>query len=76
MDKMREEFEVWAISCEMCTYLDNAEYRHQSTEWAWRAWQSSRAALCVELPGAYNQYECDYKKEVIDTLDGVGVTYK
>lgn len=44
-DKMREEFEEWAVSCDMCTYLDDIEYRHQSTEWAWRAWQASRAAM-------------------------------
>lgn len=49
-EKMREEFESWAISCHMCTYLDGVEYRHKSTEWAWMAWQASRAALVVELP--------------------------
>ena len=49
-EKMREEFESWAISCHMCTYLDGVEYRHQSTKWAWMAWQASRSTLCVELP--------------------------
>ena len=49
-EKIREAFELWAISCHMCTYLDGVEYRHQSTEWAWLAWQASRAALVVELP--------------------------
>lgn len=49
-EKIREAFELWAISCHMCTYLDGVEYRHQSTEWAWNAWQASRAAMVAELP--------------------------
>lgn len=77
-EKMREEFESWAISCHMCTYLDGVEYRHQSTEWAWRAWQASRAALVVELPDstgcgpAYHEAICD----VTCSLDDAGVGYK
>ena len=77
-EKMREEFESWAISCHMCTYLDGVEYRHQSTEWAWMAWQASRAALVVELPDstgcgpAYHEAICD----VTCSLDDAGVGYK
>ena len=77
-EKMREEFESWAISCHMCTYLDGVEYRHQSTEWAWMAWQASRAALVVELPGAiwcslaYHEAINDVK----EALDDAGVGYK
>ena len=77
-EKMREEFESWAISCHMCTYLDGVEYRHQSTEWAWKAWQASRAALVVELPGAiwcslaYHEAINDVK----EALDDAGVVYK
>ena len=77
-EKMREEFESWAISCHMCTYLDGVEYRHQSTEWAWMAWQASRAALVVELPDstgcgpAYHEAICD----VTCSLDEAGVGYK
>lgn len=76
--KMREEFESWAISCHMCTYLDGVEYRHQSTELAWMAWQASRAALVVELPDstgcgpAYHEAICD----VECSLDDAGVGYK
>lgn len=75
---MREEFESWAISCHMCTYLDGVEYRHQSTEWAWLAWQASRSALVVELPGAiwcslaYHEAINDVK----EALDDAGVSYK
>ena len=77
-EKMREEFESWAVSCHMCTYLDGVEYRHQSTEWAWMAWQASRAALVVELPDstgcgpAYHEAICD----VTCSLDDAGVGYK
>ena len=77
-EKIREAFELWAISCHMCTYLDGVEYRHQSTEWAWMAWQASRAALVVELPDstgcgpAYHEAICD----VTCSLDDAGVGYK
>ena len=77
-EKIREAFELWAISCHMCTYLDGVEYRHQSTEWAWQAWRASRAALVVELPcstgcgPAYHEAICD----VTCSLDDAGVGYK
>ena len=74
-EKMREEFESWAISCHMCTYLDGVEYRHQSTEWAWMAWQASRAALVVELPA-----NCKGMALTVDELrtmlGEIGVTLK
>jgi hypothetical protein len=72
---MREEFESWAISCHMCTYLDGVEYRHKSTEWAWMAWQASRAALVVELPS-----NCKGMAITVDELrvmmKKIGVTLK
>ena len=77
-EKIHEAFELWAISCHMCTYLDGVEYRHQSTEWAWMAWKASRAALVVELPGAiwcspaYHEAINDVK----EALDDAGVGYK
>ena len=72
-EKMREEFESWAISCHMCTYLDGVEYRHQSTEWAWMAWQASRAALVVELP---EKAALMSASSVYAALDNAGVGYK
>ena len=75
-EKMREEFESWAISCHMCTYLDGVEYRHQSTEWAWKAWQAwqaSRAALVVELP---EKAALMRASSVYAALDNAGVGYK
>jgi len=83
-EKMREAFELWAISCHMCTYLDGVEYRHQSTEWAWMAWQASRAALVVELPelksfNASDEPDFAYEVAIDDikcALDDAGVSYK
>ena len=82
-EKMREAFELWAISCHMCTYLDGVEYRHQSTEWAWMAWQASRAALVVELPEkpycaqgmAYPDYS-DALKDCRRAIESSGVKCK
>lgn len=80
MDKMREEFEAWVISCDMCTYCDDGKYRHQSTEWAWESWKASRAALCVELPIQYQAPLVDDPAmdadEVRWALDESGVSYK
>lgn len=74
-EKMRDGFESWAISCHMCTYLDGVEYRHQSTEWAWMAWQASRAALVVDLPA-----NCKGMALTVDELRAmlgeIGVTLK
>lgn len=79
-EKMRDGFESWAISCHMCTYLDGVEYRHQSTEWAWMAWQASRSALVVELPAQWSNEcyddEIMFVSQVIDAIDNAGVTYK
>lgn len=84
MDKMREEFEAWAMSCDMCTYFDDVEYRHQSTEWAWRAWKASRSALCVEFPDFSKHedggewwagYTCAVS-DVKSSLNQIGVTCK
>jgi len=83
-EQIREAFELWAISCHMCTYLDGVEYRHQSTEWAWMAWQASRAALVVELPPEREERFIDSYQEgwndAIDScrvrVESVGVTCK
>ena len=80
-EKIREAFELWAISSHMCTYLDGVEYRHQSTEWAWMAWQASRAALVVELPSDINgEYYADGWNAALMCVEGIleeaGVSYK
>lgn len=58
-DKMREEFEVWAltnfINSETMKPLARCaseadEYRYSLVNMAWIGWQASRAALVIELP--------------------------
>lgn len=75
MDKMREEFEAWAINCDLCTFAVGDEYKYMTTEWAWRAWKASRAALCIELPE-----NCKGMALTVDEfhkqLDKAGVSYK
>jgi sulfate adenylyltransferase subunit 1 (EFTu-like GTPase family) len=65
-EQMREEFEAWiaqhhdgvkyARGLEMV--LSGERYSSMEVEWAYRAWQASRAALCVELPH-FEQYDDD-----------------
>lgn len=87
MDKMREEFEAWAINCDLCTFAVGDEYKYMTTEWAWRAWEASRAALCVELPkitdfakdsrGAREVLNFEFAVEcVARELNDVGVRYE
>lgn len=76
MDKVREEFEAWAINCDLCTFAIGDEYKYMATEWAWRAWKASRAALCVELPRCWNDEQRDYRDNMVDRLDDVGVSHK
>lgn len=87
MDKMREEFDGWfwdyhhkdctedywsavfAIGCD-------GKYQGVACEGAWQGWKASRAALCIELPRAFNQHECDYKKDVVSALVDAGVSHE
>ena len=60
MENMREEFEAWHIEqCkdngmdwrDLSSELDRDGdgYVYIGTEYGWRGWKASRAALCVEL---------------------------
>lgn len=86
-DKMREEFESWALS-----YAERRNYQHMknvtakfpdgsyTTTWvdsAWIGWQASRAAMCVELPKPEYSASCSYSEESVkESLDAAGVRYK
>lgn len=83
-EKMREDFEEWfyeySLPCEGDWFkMDSGgDYDYPSTHDAWLAWQASRAALVVELPGAawcslaYHEAINDVK----EALDDAGVSYK
>lgn len=57
IEKMREEFEAWALKEFGLTpgHLikdpeENNEYGNYPTQCYWEVWQASRAALAVEMP--------------------------
>lgn len=78
MDKMREEFEVWAVNYNLAR-ADWGNYSDRHVNNMWKSWKASRAALCVELPKQYSTdsigsaYCVD---AVIDSLYSAGVRYK
>ena len=91
MEKMREEFEAW-YSKELGFREDNAErmfsmfcddgetheYYRLGVRSAWKAWQASRAALCVELPDSERSVDCGdilYRSDVEEALDAAGIRY-
>ena len=81
MDKMREEFEAWISHYIGESWLkpDPAragEYFDNGTQSMWESWQASRAALRVELPGAWILAEHEYKRQVEESLDSAGVSYE
>ena len=57
MERMREEFEGWVITRNVCikygaklrTCPDGSYYDYRIND-RWLAWKASRAALCVKLP--------------------------
>lgn len=68
MNKMREEFEAW--------YSDFDGYGDAHKQELWETWKASRAALCVELPRCWNDEQRDYRDNMVDRLDDVGVSHK
>lgn len=67
MGKMRKEFEVWACNYNL-KIADWGNYADRHVNNMWKAWQASRAALCIELP--------ENCKGIHKQLDKAGVTYK
>ena len=81
MEKMREEFEAWAIDHHFSATKkqDGVSYAHDSTMCAFEGWKASRAALCVELPMEYKDQfnELSYSAPaVIKAILDAGVSYK
>lgn len=76
MDKMREEFEEWAIS-DMGYMVARAGdgYKCDYMNTAWLSWKASRAALCVELPENCKGMALTVS-ELHQQLDKAGVSYK
>lgn len=84
MDKMRKEFEAWALSqkwCVDCVDMAGGVYINTYVGCAWQAWQASRKALVVELPTAWNASYTDKAivmdaSSVVEALEDVGISYK
>ena len=76
MDKMREEFEAWAIS-DMGYMVARAGdgYKCDYMNTAWLSWKASRAALCIELPENCKGMALTVS-ELHRELDRAGVSYK
>ena len=68
VNKMRAEFEAWAVSEGYALgCMISGHYIHAATSAAWHAWQASRAALVVELPSMCNEGD-DYADGWNDAL--------
>ncbi|MGL4354098.1 MAG: hypothetical protein ACRCVV_14665 [Shewanella sp.] len=83
MEKMREEFESWAVTADLDTshYIDNGEmgdYCDVVAQYAWMGWKASRALLCIELPPIKN--DSHKYNQALHDVSGVlqlsGVNYK
>lgn len=86
MDKMREEFERWAVGAGYWTKMvvDESDgcsvaiYANGQTRSAWQAWQASRKSLVVELPNAWED-GCELvmnAHRVRMELERAGVSYE
>lgn len=82
-EKMRDGFESWCLANGYtlrpaetnCRIIIEGDYGHPTVQIAWQAWQSSRAALVVELPS-----NCKGMAITVDELrtmlGEIGVTLK
>ena len=52
------------------------KYQNDVLQLSWEVWQASRAALRVELPGAWRLAEHEYKRQVEESLDSAGASYE
>ena len=83
MEKMREEFEKWfeddsfPLEANWFKKDDDGDYALSSTDFAWRGWKASRAALRVELPQPEpGDGAMAWSVDVEVALDNAGVSYK
>lgn len=80
MDKMREEFEKWALGNNYdLSVIPDGTYYVGITFHAWQAWQASRSALVVKIPeehdlgnGTVGVLQDDFAKSLEDS----GISYE
>ena len=79
-DKMREEFEAWAItsawmglSGECLEFIDGG-YVNCEVQAAWLGWQASREALVIDLPKVIGSLM--YSSDVYEAVEAAGLKVK
>ena len=72
-EKIRDGFESWCKTLGFNIDKFDGDYIIASTDWAWKIWQASRAALVVELP---EKAALMSASSVYAALDDAGVAYK
>ena len=83
-EQIRDGFESWCKTLGFNIDKFDEDYIIASTEWAWKIWQASRAAMVVELPelksfNASDEPDFAYEVAIDDikcALDDAGVGYK
>ena len=62
-EQIRDGFESWCKTLGFNIDKFDGDYIISSTDWAWKIWQASRAALVVELPDGYKDRYLDKYQE-------------
>lgn len=88
-DKMREEFEAWALKdfgLRAAHFAKDSEgdYLNYPTQCYFQVWQASREALVIELPDAIDAkpYACfeggwnDMRDEAVEAITAAGLKVK
>ena len=83
-EKMRDGFESWCKTLGFNIDKFDGDYIISSTDWAWKIWQASRAALVVELPpereerfiDSYQEGWNDAISSCEQRIEDCGVSYK
>ena len=76
MQTHREAFERWCNEREYTPlYFDNGMYFDRAIHMAYLAWIASREAITIPLPTTFGCSQNDYKSELIDVLDNLGLDY-
>ena len=87
-DKMREEFEAWAITSAWLGLVGedlefDAGYVSCEVQSAWLSWQASRQVIMVELPDYTSHFyggdhfdECQYAADCEKAIESLGLKVK
>lgn len=86
MDRMREEFEKINPTPSGVIRCGDS---YAATDWGWvsqdyvkafkafkSGWEVSRRDIVVKLPRCWNDEQRDYRDELVDTLNDLGVKYE